>query len=175
MATNDCTQSENPDRQEPTEPTQATGADTAGRERADVEDLGFGQPYDQPPVPADTSRSQPAASDDEKRPSADGRSMAVISHMSVLFGIPVFLVPVLRRRTPLGVHHAKAASLIYFGFYLNLALAMFASGFFLPVAMLFYLPGVVGVYRALRRQEAGKWGLGDLAERLFPHPTSRND
>ena len=129
--------------------------------------------------PARTSDSAPAETDDHpassERTTPDGRSLAILSHMSLLFGLPVFIIPLLQRNNALALHHAKAAALIYFGFYGTLILSMYSTGLFLPLAMLFYLPGLVGIYRAINHEPAGRWGLGDLAERLFPHPAQSSN
>lgn len=140
-----------------------------------VEEQFADPPADAPPARTDEARPAP----DDPRPDPtesdgrDGRSLAILSHMSLLFGLPIFLIPLLQRKNALAIHHAKAAGLIYFGFYGTLLLSMYSTGLFVPLAMLFYLPGLVGIYRAINKQAAGRWGLGDLAERLLPHPEAR--
>lgn len=102
-----------------------------------------------------------------------GRIMAILAHLSVVFGVPVFLVPLVLRKDALSLHHAKAAAVIFFAFYATLSLAMFSSSLFLPVAMALYIPGLVGIRRAVRERSAGHLGLGSLAELVFPWPRPR--
>lgn len=101
-------------------------------------------------------------------------SMALLSHMSVLFGVPVFFAPLFRRKHPLSVHHAKTAAIIWLLFYSCLALSTVSIPVFIPLAMLAYVPALVAVYRAVQGRPAGRWGLGNLAERLFPYPDLSN-
>lgn len=99
--------------------------------------------------------------------------MAILSHMSVLFGIPVFMVPLVVRKDALALHHAKAAAIAYFAFYAALATAMFGSSLLLPLALAFYIPPLIGIARAVQHRNAGLVGLGDLGEWLFPWPKLR--
>lgn len=147
--------------------------ETSTDEAAPYADLDLSEPEDQPP--ARTDASTPTAPEPDRKAGFPSRpkTMAILSYMSVLFGLPVFLVPLIQRKHPLSLHHAKAAGLISFVFYTLLGLSAFATGLFLPLTMLAYLPALVGIYRAVQGREAGKWGLGDLAERLFPYPKVR--
>ncbi|MFB6351933.1 MAG: hypothetical protein ABEN55_17390, partial [Bradymonadaceae bacterium] len=83
--------------------------------------------------PARTSDDKPAAPQTDADAGFPSRAttMAILSHMSVLFGIPVFLVPLLQRTHPLSLHHAKAAGLIWFAFYALLGLSSLATGLLL--------------------------------------------
>jgi hypothetical protein len=129
-------------------------------------------PDDQPPARRNDTPPQPTDDPDDAPEPVVSRAatMAVLSHMSVLFGVPVFLVPLVRRRDALSLHHAKAAALVWLAFYATLALSFFVSGLFTPVMLLLYLPVLVGIHRAVQGREAGRWGAGDLAEWLFPFP-----
>ena len=138
------------------------------------ERVDFG-PTDRPPAlrdPAPLGRTDGDPSDADAHYREDGRSLAILSHMSLLFGLPIFVIPLVQRKNALALHHAKAAMVIYFAFCGTLLLSIYSTGLFIPLAMLLYLPGLVGIYRAIQRQKAGRWGLGDLAERLFPWPTA---
>ena len=149
-------------------------------ERDPLDGVDLSGPDDRPP--ARRASTDPVAGNlatDERAESDAGfpsraKSMAVLSHMSVLFGIPVFLVPLIQRKEALPLHHAKAAGLIWFVFYGLLALSTLTTGLLIPVMFLFYLPALVGIYRAIQGREAGRWGLGDLAERIFPFPKVRD-
>lgn len=133
-------------------------------------DVDLSEPDDQPP--ARTNANDAPADQTEEKAGFPSRAttMAIMSHMSVLFGIPVFLVSLVRRKHALSLHHAKAAAVIWFFFYAFLGLSSLSSALFLPLAFLFYLPALAGIYRAVQGREAGKWGLGDLGERVFPYP-----
>jgi hypothetical protein len=97
----------------------------------------------------------------------NGQAMAIFAHLSILFGLPVFLVPLLQRNNAFALHHAKAAATIY-GLFLLCALAsLITCGLGVPLALLCYVPAVVAIVRAANLQEAGPWGLGDMGERIF--------
>lgn len=123
--------------------------------------------------PAPTN-GRPTGGDDTSGRRLDrAEVMAILSHMSVLFGIPVFMVPLVVRKDALALHHAKAAAIAYFAFYGVLLAAMFGSSLLLPVALAFYIPPLVGIARAVQHRDAGLLGLGDLGEWLFPWPKPR--
>lgn len=175
MATDDWTY-----RKKPEFDDSGDGVDGTVEEGERLDGLDLEPEVDYPVVPSESQ--SPEAGQAEETPSrqpSDGmdeaRVMAIISHMSVLFGVPVFLIPLVQRKNALAIHHAKAACLIFIGFYLLLALSIFGNALFLPVMFLVYLPGIVGVHQAVQGREAGRWGLGDLAESLFPHPVVRGE
>jgi len=158
-----------------------SGADERREPEFDVRDpdlwdeLGL-ERSDDLPVPAASS-----ASADERnarsrgaRPAEDRLTrptvMALLSHLSVLFGVPVFLAPFLLRRDGHSLHHAKAAAVVFFAFYALLGAALFGWPALTPAAMLLYAPGLVGIYRAVQGRRAGFFGFGVFGEWLFPWP-----
>lgn len=130
-------------------------------------------PDDAPPAPRhDTEPVEPEPASDEWD---ESKTMAVLAHMSILFGIPVFLVPMLLRNDPLSYHHAKAAAATFGLFYVGLALSFVSCGLFMPVVMMLYIPALVGIARAVQGREAGTWGLGDLGEHVIPGSIDRSN
>jgi len=93
--------------------------------------------------------------------------MAILAHMSVMFGLPFFLLPLWQRNDELSLHHARTAGAIYIFFYGLLALSTVSCGIFFPLAMLGYLPAIVAIYRAVQGKSAGMWGFGGLGEWMF--------
>lgn len=93
--------------------------------------------------------------------------MAILAHMSVMFGLPFFLLPLWQRNDELSLHHARTAGAIYIFFYGLLALSTVSCGVFFPLAMLGYLPAIVAIYRAVQGKSAGMWGFGGLGEWMF--------
>ncbi len=165
------------------EDEESTGADgwvetTAPDERPEAPSLDLEGEPDRPPALRDEARPDCAPDDDRLETSEtwrDGQTMAIFAHMSVLFGIPVFLVPLLLRNDPLSVHHAKAAAVTFAGFYAGLVLAFVSVGLFMPIAMLFYIPALVGIARAVQGRRAGTWGFGEIGERLLPPSDDESD
>lgn len=100
-----------------------------------------------------------------------GKPMAALSHMSVLFGLPIFLVPLLRRENAFALHHAKAALATYLLFIAGFVASFLTCGLALPLALLMYVPAIAGVVHATRGELAGRWGLGDVGEKLLPELT----
>lgn len=97
----------------------------------------------------------------------NGQAMAIFAHLSILFGLPIFLIPLLQRDNAFSLHHAKAAGAIYGLFLLCALVSMITCGLGVPLALLCYVPAIVGIVRAANLQEAGPWGLGDIGERIF--------
>jgi hypothetical protein len=104
-----------------------------------------------------------------------GKAMAILSHMSVLFGIPVFLVPIIKRDNAFALHHAKAAMVIYLLFIAGFVASFLTCGLALPFALLLYVPAIVGVVHAARGDEAGPWALGHLGEKLLDLEVNTDD
>lgn len=104
---------------------------------------------------------------DESETVQSGRFWAILSHFSVLFGIPIFLVPLFQRDNAFAVHHGRAAA-VTFGAFVMLALSTFATcGLTAPLAMLAYVPAIVGIVRAANGEQAGALGFGDAGDRLL--------
>ncbi|MEM1350364.1 MAG: hypothetical protein AAGI01_17525 [Myxococcota bacterium] len=103
---------------------------------------------------------------DEER-AARARVMALFCHMSVLFGLPVFLIPMCSRDEPFVLHHAKVAALLYVLFYAALAVSVAVNPYAFWVMILAYLPAMIAVHHAAGGERAGLLALGPLAEALF--------
>lgn len=97
----------------------------------------------------------------------DGKPMAVLSHMSILFGLPIFLIPIIRRDNAFALHHAKSAMVVFLLFILAFVASFATCGLAVPLALLLYVPAIVGVVHAARGESAGPWALGHLGERLL--------
>ncbi|MGM0557128.1 MAG: hypothetical protein ACQEVA_12165 [Myxococcota bacterium] len=104
-----------------------------------------------------------------------GKPMAILSHMSVLFGVPVFLIPIIKRDNAFALHHAKSAMVIYLLFIAGLIASFATCGLALPFALLLYVPAIVGVVHAARGDRAGPWALGHLGERLLKHDVNADE
>ena len=96
-----------------------------------------------------------------------GRPMAIFSYFSVMFGLPVFVVPMVLRDNRYALHHAKAAGVIYLICMGLLGLALTNCAFFLPLVFVCYIPALIGIYRAAAGAQAGTAALGGLGERVF--------
>lgn len=97
----------------------------------------------------------------------DGYLMGVFSHFSVVFGVPVFLVPMVLRDNTFALHHARAAGVIYLVSLLFVVLAVTNCAIFLPLVFVCYIPALIGIYRASAGVEAGTSALGPAGQRLF--------
>lgn len=97
----------------------------------------------------------------------EGRAMAIAAYFSVLFGVPVFLVPLLMRSNEFALHHARSAGAIYLVCTGMLALATVNCAVFLPLAFVCYIPALIGVYRASAGVEAGTSAMGPLGHKVF--------
>lgn len=97
----------------------------------------------------------------------NGQAMAIFAHLSVLFGLPVFLIPLLQRDNAFALHHAKAAATIYGLFLLTALGSIVTCGLAVPLALLCYVPAIVAIVKASQGEQAGPWGLGDMGERIF--------
>jgi hypothetical protein len=95
------------------------------------------------------------------------RSMAIFCHMGVLFGLPIFVIPMVDRRDPALLHHAKAAALTFIIFHTAMVLALGSSALWLIALLACYLPAVAGVWSASRDRPVGWLGLGPLGELMF--------
>ena len=104
-----------------------------------------------------------------------GKGLALLSHGSVLFGLPVFLIPLVMRDNRFALHHAKAAAVNFILFAAMLALTFGTCGIFLPAMLLCYVPALVGVVLASSGERAGPFAFGNLGERLFARITVKED
>ena len=97
----------------------------------------------------------------------EGKTLAILSHASLLFGIPLFIVPILTRDNRFALHHAKAAGVTFSLFIVSASLTAISCGIFFPMMLLCYVPALIGIVQAANGQLAGPWGMGDMAERLL--------
>ena len=97
----------------------------------------------------------------------DGRPMAILSYFSVMFGIPVFLAPLVLRDNVFSLHHARAAGAIFLLCTAFFVLALVNCAVFLPLVFVCYIPALIGVYRASAGVEAGTSALGPAGDKLF--------
>lgn len=98
---------------------------------------------------------------------AQGKMMAVFGYASLLFGLPVFVIPMFTRDNVFALHHAKAAGASFVGFMLAAILTLFTCGLTFPLMLLFYIPALIGAVQAANGQLAGPWAMGEFGERLF--------
>ncbi|MFP4598735.1 MAG: hypothetical protein ACOC9J_02515 [Persicimonas sp.] len=96
-----------------------------------------------------------------------GKPMAIFAHLSILFGLPVFLIPLIQRNNAFSLHHAKAAAVIYGLFMLAGFISLVTCGLGMPLAMLCYIPALIAIVRAARGDDAGTWGMGEVGENVF--------
>ena len=157
---------------EPTGPASADGwidsAEEPTAERRERPWPDFDRGEDQLPARVEQHARQDEDVDDEID---EGKALAVLSHLSILFGIPVFLVPMLQRDNAFALHHAKSAGVIFVAFLLALSLSMVTCGLAMPLALLVYVPALVGIVNASRGEEAGPWAFGKLGEKMFASVT----
>ncbi len=97
----------------------------------------------------------------------DGKTMAILSHASLLFGIPIFIVPMITRDNRFALHHAKAAAVTFTLFFITAMLTMVSCGVFFPLLLLCYIPALVGIVQAANGQLAGPWGMGNAGESVL--------
>lgn len=96
-----------------------------------------------------------------------GKAMAILAYASLLFGLPVFLIPLIMRDNAFALHHAKAAGAGFLLFFAAGLLTFVSCGLFFPLVMLCYVPALIGVLQAANGQLAGTWGLGNFGEAMF--------
>lgn len=114
-------------------------------------------------------RFKPAHADDEllDEEVAAGRAMAVLCYASILFGLPLFIIPMMTRDNRFALHHAKASGVTFVAFFISAMLTGMTCGLFFPIMMFFYIPALIGVIQAANGKLAGTWGFGEAGERLF--------
>ncbi len=93
--------------------------------------------------------------------------MSIFSYCSVIFGIPVFIVPLVLRNNRFALHHARAAGAAYLACMMFLGLAVMNCAVFLPLVFVCYIPALIGIYRASAGVEAGTAALGPAGQRIF--------
>lgn len=99
---------------------------------------------------------------------ARAQATAILCHLGVLFGLPMFLIPFIKRDHALSVHHAKASAVAFVIFHGALLATVFWHSAFLLLVLASYLPAWHGIHRAARAQPVGWLGFGPLGERVLP-------
>lgn len=98
---------------------------------------------------------------------ARARSMAILCHMSVLFGFPIFLFSLFQRDDPFVLHHAKAAGVSFVLFYGLLVVGIMVHPVWFFAMLASYLFPLVAIWRASQGARAGWLGLGPFGEATF--------
>lgn len=101
--------------------------------------------------------------------------MALLAYMGLLFGLPLFIIPLITRDNRFSLHHAKAAGVTFIAFFISTMLTGVTCGLFFPIMMCFYIPAIVGAIQAVNGQLAGRWGFGDLGESVFSGISVKED
>lgn len=112
-----------------------------------------------------TLRPSTALTLDERQ--ARTRAMSLLAHMSVLFGVPVFLVELFTREDAHALRHAKAAGAIWLCFYAALFVAMLGHVWAFVLCLGLYAPALYAVRRAIHDAPPGLLGLEPLGRALF--------
>ena len=99
---------------------------------------------------------------------ARAQAMAILSHMGVLFGLPMFLIPLIKRDHALSVQHAKASAIAFVIFHGALIASVAWHSAFIILVLASYLPAWHGIHRAARARPVGWLGFGPVGERLLP-------
>lgn len=98
---------------------------------------------------------------------ARAQAFSILCHMSVLFGLPMFLGPFISRDEAYGLHHAKASAVNFMTFHAAMLAAILFDPRFFALVLVSYVPAWVGIWRAARGQRVGVFGFGPLAEVMF--------
>ncbi|MBA2665175.1 MAG: hypothetical protein H0U74_23005 [Bradymonadaceae bacterium] len=96
-----------------------------------------------------------------------GRAMALFSYASVLFGVPVFLIAFAKRDNAFALNHARAAAACFCLCYALILMSLVSCAVFFPLAVLCYIPAIIGMYHAAAGRPAGRSALGHLGDRAF--------
>lgn len=95
------------------------------------------------------------------------QAFCVLCHMSVLFGLPMFVIPMLKRDHDFSLHHAKASAINFIVFHVAMLASIYVHPYLLAAVLLSYVPGWAGIFRAARGERVGWIGFGPIAERVF--------
>ncbi len=121
-----------------------------------------------PPVhhPRAQRREEPSV-DALEQEVEEGKTMAILSHASLLFGLPMFMIPMMQRENRFALHHSKAAAVTFLLFWISAALTFVSCGLFFPLMLLCYIPALIGLIQAANGKLAGTWGMGGFGESVF--------
>jgi hypothetical protein len=96
-----------------------------------------------------------------------GRTLALLSHLGIIFGLPLFIIPLITRDNALSLHHAKAAAANFIFMMIAAVVTFVTCGLGFPLLFLPWVFAIVGMVNASGGKEAGPWGLGTLGESVF--------
>lgn len=116
-------------------------------------------------LPVRTGETLPSRSEQEDID--EGKPLALLSHASLLFGLPVFIIPMLQKDNHFALHHSKAAAVNFVFFMVAFGITMITCGLAFPLLFLCYIPAIVGVIHAANGELAGRWGWGPAGESMF--------
>lgn len=101
----------------------------------------------------------------------ESRVLACLSYASVLFGLPLFIIPLAQKNDAFAMFHARQAAVAWIGllvcFFAYFFISFITCGFgalLFPILMLPYIPAIHGVIIALgdeTREPIGVFGLGE--------------
>lgn len=104
-----------------------------------------------------------------------GKALALVSHASLLVGLPLFLIPMVTRDNQFALHHAKAAAVTFGALWIAAGLTVVTCGLLFPLLFLCYVPMLVGFVKAANGDLAGSWGGGNLGEQIFSGVRLKSD
>lgn len=127
------------------------------------------EPPNNPPVrlPQAEKHTQRTSTETLETEIEDGKTLAILSHASLLFGLPMFMIPMFMRDNRFALHHSKAAAITFGLFWLSAGLTAVSCGLFFPLMLLCYIPALVGLIQAANGKLAGTWGMGNFGESLL--------
>ena len=103
-----------------------------------------------------------------------GKYLAILSHASLVIGLPLWIIPLVMRDDPFALYHAKQAGVVGIGFYITFfAIFLFSmvtcgiGTIAIPLVFVWYLPALLGGLSALNGKCEPVPLIGDLAERIF--------
>ena len=120
-----------------------------------------------------TLRPSPTLTFEERQ--ARARAMSLLAHMSVLFGVPVFLVELFTREDAHVLRHAKAAGAIWLAFYGLLLVSMLGHTWAFMLCLGLYAPALYAVRRAIHDRPPGLLGFEPLGRALFFFAQPKDD
>jgi uncharacterized membrane protein len=124
--------------------------------------------YEQPRhYPIQRRQPQNAPADPHAEMIDEGKPLALFSHLSILFGLPIFMIPLLQRENAFALHHAKAAGVTFILFLMMFVLTFLTCGLAVPLLLLCYIPAIVGLVKASQGERCTSLAFGNLGESIF--------
>ncbi len=119
-----------------------------------------------PPGPTQMARAPSSATPPVDSIEA-GKAMALLSHASVLLGLPLFVIPMMQRDNDFALVHSKAAAVNFIFFIVALTLTMMTCGLAFPLIFLVYVPMIIGCVDAMNGRRPGALAWGGSGEKMF--------